>query len=330
MKALRFYPILLILLLNACKVQLLPFAATQTPEAPNYANENHWSSLPFREDAADFYPKKENQIPDSLKEVDVFYVYPTLYQNGETWNADLKNQKLNNRIDKLPVKLQASVFNANARVYAPRYRQANIAAYFSEESTHHPAFTVAYKDVKQAFEYYLEHYNMGRPIIIAGHSQGSHHTKQLLLDFFDTEEASQKLVAAYIIGFAIDSNMYEVLPICKEAYQNHCYVTWSSYEDGYLPGSDGDLSHLVTGNVCVNPLNWGVNTQFEEGNQAILLSLNKKKPYYASAQMEENYLWVNTNLPFFKRKNDLHLLDYNLFWFSIRNNVALRIENFKK
>jgi hypothetical protein len=37
--------------------------------------------------------------------------------------------------------------------------------------------------VKDAFEYYLKNYNNGRPIIIAGHSQGSGHGARILKDY---------------------------------------------------------------------------------------------------------------------------------------------------
>ena len=33
---------------------------------------------------------------------------------------------------------------------------------------------------KAAFQYYLEHYNNGRPFIIASHSQGTYHAKRLI------------------------------------------------------------------------------------------------------------------------------------------------------
>ncbi len=43
------------------------------------------------------------------------------------------------------------------------------------------AFDLAYEDLKTAFENYLKHYNKGRPIIIASHSQGSLHALRLRL-----------------------------------------------------------------------------------------------------------------------------------------------------
>jgi Protein of unknown function (DUF3089) len=119
------------LLLTVLSVQLQlqsqrlgEFKAEDQPEAPDYSMEKNWAAFPFKEDVTDKVPKYETPIDDSLKQVDVFYVYPTVYLSGDTWNADLSNKALNSRIDKYPVKYHGSVFNQVARVYAPRYRQA--------------------------------------------------------------------------------------------------------------------------------------------------------------------------------------------------------------
>ena len=49
------------------------------------------------------------------------------------------------------------------------------------------AFDFAYEDIKKSFEYYLQHYNNGRPIIIASHSQGTTHALRLLKEFFENK-----------------------------------------------------------------------------------------------------------------------------------------------
>ncbi|HLP50465.1 MAG TPA: DUF3089 domain-containing protein, partial [Chitinophagales bacterium] len=128
--------------------QLPAFSAADQPEAPDYSLEKNWSTLPFRTDAADRIPKSEQWISDSLKDVDVFFVYPTIYLKGKTWNANLANKKLNKRIDSKPVRYQAGVFNASARVYTPRYRQAILKS-FSDSVDGPKALAFAYDDVKR-------------------------------------------------------------------------------------------------------------------------------------------------------------------------------------
>ncbi len=77
------------------------------------------------------------------------------------------------------------MFNGSCRVFAPRYRQAHLKAFFMRSSNKSvEAFDTAYSDLKSAFEFYLLHYNKGRPIIIASHSQGTLHAIRLMKDFF--------------------------------------------------------------------------------------------------------------------------------------------------
>jgi hypothetical protein len=84
----------------------------------------------------------------------------------------------------LPVQFQASPFNQVARVYAPSYRQGIIKCFYDTTGTGEEALNFAYADVKRAFEYYMAHYNNGRPVIIASHSQGTRHARQLLERLF--------------------------------------------------------------------------------------------------------------------------------------------------
>jgi hypothetical protein len=305
---------------------LLPFKDLNQPIAPDYAEARNWSALPFRKDAADMYPKAEGWVSDSLKDVDVFYVYPTLYSKGKTWNADISNNNLNNRIDKYPVKYQASVFNAVGRVYAPRYRQAIIASYFDTTGSGKKALDFAYEDIKRAFEYYLKYYNNGRPIIIASHSQGTTHCRRLLKDYFDTPAMKAKLVCAYVVGYEIYKEDYTILTPCKNATETNCYLTWSTFRDGYQ--HEGKLKFY--GNVCINPISCSIDTTVAVSSSGILLNVNRKKRFTTTAYIKKEYLSVKTNMLFMKKADILHTVDFNLFWFDIRKNVAERVKVYLK
>lgn len=314
-----------LLLTNVNLLMAQKFDAAKQPAALDYSKPLSWSTLPFRQDAADFIPESEQWVNDSLKDVDVFYIYPTIYMNGKTWNADATKKKLNNKIDKYPVKYHGSVFNASARVYTPRYRQAIIKAFYQkEEGTKALAF--AYQDVKKAFQYYLEHYNNGRPIIIASHSQGTYHARTLLGEFFDTTNLRHRLVAAYTIGFAMYDTMYTNLKPCSNENQTGCYITWASYKKGIKP-----LLTDLAGDVIINPLTWtqdDVEVDASKSKGGILLNMNKK--YYNGAQIHDNVLWVKTKTPIIRSMTNMHVADYNLFWYDIRQNVQHRINLFWK
>jgi hypothetical protein len=302
------------------------FKTSAQPLAPDYSKANYWAALPFRNDVADVVPKQEQWIDDSVKQVDVFYIYPTIYMKGKTWNADVDDKKLNKRIDNYPLKYHTSVFNHVARVYAPRYRQAIIKSYYDTLGNGTQAFDLAYDDLKRAFEYYMKHYNNGRPIIIASHSQGTTHSRRLLKDYFDTPEMKAKLVCAYVVGFEINQSNFSVLKPCDSPTQTGCYITWASFKSGYTP----EPGIKLFGDVCVNPISWTRDSISVNSQGGILLNLNKKKLFKTEAQIHQNYLWVKTNTAFMRNKDILHLVDYNLFWFDIRRNAALRVEAYLK
>ena len=318
---------LLAFVMLAVAVNAQSFDPTRQPAAPDYSLTANWSALPFRADAADKIPADEQWVDDSLKGVDVFYIYPTLYMSGKTWNEDLSNKKLNRRIDTKPVRYQASVFNASCRVYAPRYRQVKVKAFYDKENGP-KALDFAYQDVKRAFQYYLDHYNNGRPVIIASHSQGTHHARRLLKEFFDGTALQNKLVAAYVVGFAFDESTYKTLKPCDKPTQTGCYVTWASYKKGYVP-----LISELYGTVCVNPVTWNRDTVAVDRSKsmgAILLDFNKKYEGACGTEIHKHYLWVDVHMPIVRSWTVLHIADYNLFWYDIRKNVHDRVQAYLK
>ena len=305
------------------------FDQEKHPEAPDYSKPSNWCALPFRNDVADVLPKNEKWLSDSLKEVDVFYVHPTIYQRGPLWNASLEVKKINRKVDKYPVRLQASVFNESCRVYAPRYRQAVVKVFYEPSADGDKALDLAYQDVKRAFQYFLENHNDGRPFIIAGHSQGTHHTRRLLQEMIDTTELRHRMVAAYIIGFTVNENMYQNLKMCSDSLENGCYISWMSYKEGFTPNGEW---HKTT--ESVNPLSWNTDSTsitIEDYNSTVVFnpkSIRKRKMTVRIKDLGGQVLWIKTKAPWFRLMKNLHVADYGLFWMDIRKNVKTRVDNF--
>lgn len=68
-----------------------------------------------------------------LSQADVFFLHPTSYLDGKkhnTWNAALNDEKINKKTDLGSILYQASLFNNVGKIYAPRYRQAHLYAFF--------------------------------------------------------------------------------------------------------------------------------------------------------------------------------------------------------
>ncbi len=319
------FSFILVLFVWSAQAQLpTSFDPNTQPDAPNYSNPDHWLSLPFRIDGADVVVKGEMAISDSTKQADVFYIYPTLYGKGKTWTASIHDKKLNKRLEKYPVKYQASLFNQIARIYTPLYRQAIIKSFYDTTQKGEAALNFAYQDVKRAFEYYLKNYNQGRPIILVSHSQGTRHARQLIQDFFDEPKLKQQLVCAYIVGFGIYPKNYTLLEPCTHPTDTQCYVTWSSFKMGYTP----EATSMLVGDVCINPIAWTKDTTSIQSATGILLNTAPKKRYENVAQLHQHYLWVKSKAPFIRERNVLHLVDFNLFWYSIRQNAKDRLNAF--
>jgi hypothetical protein len=303
---------------------------------PDYSNSNNWAALPFKYDPSDNVPsglKKESK--DSIT-ADVFFIHPTTYTDKKMpmgWNADIDNAGLNKKTDRSTILYQASVFNKYCRVFAPRYRQANLQAFYTLDKQREEAFDTAYEDVKAAFIFYLKNYNDGRPIIIASHSQGTLHAGRLLKEFFEGKPLQKQLVCAYLIGLPVFSNYFTLLKSCGDSTATGCFVSWRTFKEGYIAPYIGEetLTAFVT-----NPLTWTMDTTLapaylDEGG--VLRNFNKVNPGLVHAQIHGNILWVNKPKFFgsiFLKNKNYHIADYNLFYRKIRENVGTRIKAFLK
>ena len=339
MTALRcsFY-LLCTCVLAACSSPKLPSAqgALDPPPPPDYATPDNWAALPTKQDNADRTPGDELSDRQATAKADVFYIHPTLYRKpndySKGWNATLYDPITNERVDEQAILNQASIFNAAGRVYAPRYRQANIKVYYREgQAMAERALQVAYEDVLAAFDHYLNYYNDGRPIIIAAHSQGTTHAKRLLADRFDGQALNEKLVAAYLVGMPVNRNAYRTIPVCESATQTGCFVSWRTYRYDFEPRPG--YRDTVPDIAVVNPLSWTTDTALvgaEWNKGGVLLNYNQGP--------KENLVWAQirgaglfTSKPdffgdvFFRAKN-YHIADYNLFWVNVRENAVARTD----
>ncbi|HEY4800064.1 MAG TPA: DUF3089 domain-containing protein [Bacteroidia bacterium] len=327
-------PIRLFLLLpiffSSCLMPLRPIGKTKTPSAPDYSQEKYWSALPDKKDSAHAVPYGTTIKEDEADaKADVFFVYPTIYIFGRRWNADLNNENLNWRIDKSTIRHQASVFNGSCKVYAPRYRQAVLWAFARPNGSGKKALDLAYEDVKAAFEYYMKHYNNGRPVIIASHSQGTWHTYKLLRDFFENDSVMRKkLIAAYIIGGPIKKNPFKHIPAADSASQTGCVICWNARKWG-MPTE----KHYGDDLECVNPLTWKrdtVSASVSKNDGSVPYGFKGVDQGIADAKISPTgLLWVHKkDKKGYPGKKTYHLLDYNLFWMNTRENVQLRTETY--
>jgi DUF3089 family protein len=327
------------------------FADAPTPLTPDYSRTSSWAALPDREDAADVVPNGDVQDRQATAQVDVFFVHPTTFFGTAGWNQSLDDSSINQLTDMFVLRGQASAFNGCCRIYAPRYRQATIYSFMDGSGSGKAALQLAYEDVERAFDYFLEHYNQGRPFILASHSQGSVHVRTLLERRITATPLRERLVAAYPIGFGIDREQMAKavpdVPVCESAEQTGCVVTWNAVGPKAQPWGDPRK------NICVNPLTWRADGAAAEASlnlggvaypgtfagtladvKGVAEDFIAARPVLetgvAGAQCVDGMLLVKEihSKNYAARpmgRDNYHIYDYNLFHMNIRKNVEQRV-----
>lgn len=197
------------------------------------------------------------------KTADVFYVYPTVSaisyaDNDSSWFANIELAEVraeaneNQRFNKM--------LYSDYNFFAPYYRQMIFDTYSQNDSIISRCETHAAKDVIDAFNYYMKHFNGGRPFFLIGHSQGS----QLLLDLLKygmSDEQRSRMVAAYCIGYRVTEEELNAYPgklaLAADSTETGKVIVFNSVTD------TSAISFVSRGNVFgVNPLTWTTDTAF--------------------------------------------------------------------
>jgi hypothetical protein len=341
--------VLCVTALGGCSARAAPLPP---PPAPNYAQSDTWAAWPGRASDADAVPPGVTAQPlaDSEK-ADVFFIHPTTYLSDAAPNARYDEPGvIAVRIDHEVLRYQANAFNGCCRIYAPRYRQAAIGAFFEKDGAQaDAAFELAYGDVRRAFDYYVEHENHGRPFILAGHSQGSLHVMRLLQERLAHQALLKHLVVAYEPGYALPLDIERLgIAVCRSATQTGCVIQWSSVKEGETPRKDmvrvwlDGRYQLVADRalVCVNPLSWALDgaagPALNLGALPVVLAgtpLRATVPQLTGATCHGPVLWIA--IPPGQRRGfsdaltatgDYHVFEYNLFWSNVRANAQERVQ----
>ena len=325
--------------------------------APDYSLIENWAAHPDTSDPADLSPEGVTVPGQGDLPIDVFFVHPTGYLTPISWISPMDlDSGTEENIDWVMAN-QASAFNGCCNVYAPRYRQANIFAYFGSEEERESILGFAYQDVETAFEYYLNNYNNGKPFVLASHSQGTHHSMHLLSDIIDSSDLYERMVAAYLIG-AVNiplspewfAEMEDIKP-CNNASDLGCVIHWDTMPDG------GSVIERPAPSVCTNPLAWSLGEEAAsvEQHAGIVIPQHSYNLFFSGSEdTAQGKIFDSLAAPilgltgaqcrdgtlFVERLEDpafgepgiagasYHLFDYNVFYMNIHENARLRSETF--
>lgn len=307
---------------------LAAFCSMASAQEPDYNNTAAWA----------YWRVGEN------KAADLFIVCPTvdLGTDGHT-NMSLTDENIKGNFTGA-LNMQRGIYEKNCRMYAPYYRQATLADYDLPANEAEPYFNLAYKDVRAAFVYYMQHENNGRPFVLAGFSQGAEMCLRLLKEFGNENFVKDNMVACYAIGWRFtpqEAAEYLYVQPAKCADDLGKVIIFNS------EAPEVTSSAIVPEGVktfAINPLTWSCGSQkapktlnagacFTDYSGAVV----REVPQFTGCYIDSvrGTLKVTdvdkkefvSGLPLFT-EGVYHIYDYQFFYRNLQQNVNLRIKTF--
>jgi len=315
---------------------------TSTP-GPDYSQSRYWMMA----------PRNPNTQP-----VDVLFFHTTTFWDpnyvdpatgarltaprdptkASVWNQTI-DAAIQESIAAAIANTQVSVFAASCNIYAPFYRQAALPeALWPDPAASERALSVAYGDIEAAFDYYMAYLNNGRPFILAGHSQGSNLLLWLLERRMSNPTYLRKMVAAYVIGWAVtrdELERYPHLEMCNFATQTGCIVSFNSQ------GPQATTSMARPGAVSVNPLLmlWSTSTDVAAASMNLgtvlmppMVAAQTEISQFTGAYNQDGALILTNppqSAPMANAAQIYHSYDYALFYRNLEQNAKDRIRAFQ-
>lgn len=311
-------------------------SGTLSKEATDYSKAEHWLALPVSNE----------------KTVDVFYLYPTAWQKANKSDpniCDINNPSMLAG-SKLAFGRQATAFENTGNIYAPYYRQAD-AVYtlaLPLEEQEKIVGGIPKRDAMAAFDYYIKHYNNGRPFFLAGHSQGSNMLIYLLAEYMQKNpDVYKRMIAAYVIGYSVTDEYLAKNPHLKFAQNSSDTGVIISYntEASTIPGKN---PVVLPGAQVINPITWTTGEKLAAASENLgSIALNRDGTVvtdengsavpvknYADARIDraKGVLICSTvdesKLVLGFGPGVYHTYDYPFYYFNLRENAANRAKKF--
>lgn len=314
-----------IAVLMAAALLALVFAAC-AESGTDYALPENWA----------YFAEGEN------KEADLFLVCPTVDTRDE-YNMSVSDEKLRRKFV-AALNMERGIYEDSARMYAPYYRQAALKVYLLDADRREPYLALAYSDVSAAFRWYLENENQGRPIILAGFSQGADMCFRLLEEYFGDEALAERLVAVYALGWACTEEMTarcpQIIPACA-ADDVGVVISF----DCEAPDV-GDTFIYPAGQraFSINPLNWKTDGTPADRSENLGACFPDSDGNIVREEIGLCGCYIDTDRGVLKvtdvsaadypaavpglPEGAYHIYDYQFFFRNLRQNVQERLESF--
>jgi hypothetical protein len=195
------------------------------------------------------------------------------------------------------------------------YRQVTVSALASGGLA---ALNTAYESLLSDWQYYIQHDNAGRPIILIGHSQGAAMLMRLIAEQIDPNPSVRhRLVTAILAGGNLQvptgktvGGTFKDIPLCTSTSVAGCAIAYSSF--GTQPPADSLFGRAGTGVslmslqlstagervACVNPAAIGggignLSPYFPDSGAVPWVTYPQL--YTASCQSADGATWLQVN-----------------------------------
>lgn len=299
--------------------------AVSPVEATDYSNPDSWMYL--------------TQSPD--KDVDIFFLYTGSCSGSGTCSisdAGMRQKALEKTMQ------QAGAFEPSGNMFVPYYRQLNSSIFLGLKPAERIArMAVSSADAYAAFDYYMNHYNQGRPFILAAHGQGSAALLDGILSRYleQNQAARRQLVAAYAIGYSVTVDYLSQNPHLKIAERRNDIGVIISYSTE-APGVKATNPAVLPGSVAINPVNWSRSERkalpnLSRGANLSAFGEEEYKEAFADARVNMARGIVEcslANLDKYASPDFPHGAfpdgDYAFFFYDLRLNAQERVEAYRQ
>tara|TARA_A200000159_G_C7312521_1_gene335267 strand:+ start:45 stop:1139 length:1095 start_codon:yes stop_codon:yes gene_type:complete len=247
---------------------------TDQPKAPDYSNLDSWAAHPDIDGYQFFVPDNNLKVNRNKNDVDVFYIHPTGCFE-QTWNSDMSKNHSTYERTEIMLSNQVTPFNDSCNIYAPEYRQATYYSYFAKDSDGTKAHDLAFEDILNSFNYFIENFNDRKPYIIMSHSQGALHAQRLISKYIQDTDLQKRMICAYVIGYIIPEKEYETLfpsiPKSVNFNDTNCLLSWCTVAEGFKRArertifwkpSGWDLEYMDQRIYGINPFSWNNSNEW--------------------------------------------------------------------
>nr|MCR4908909.1 DUF3089 domain-containing protein [Lachnospiraceae bacterium] len=294
---------------------------------PDYSDKENWA----------YY----NEGDEAEKDADLFLICPTVDVNDE-FNMSLDDTETKAKFLGA-LNMERGIYEENTRMFAPYYRQGAMKIYSLTPEEREPYLEYAYDDISEAFRCYLENENNGRPIVLAGFSQGADMCYRLLEEYFEDEELQERLVGVYAIGWPCTEEMAGEFPQIKPAAGEYDTGVVISIDCEAPSVTDTFITPAGIKACTINPLNWrtdktaadkteNLGACFTDYDGNIIREEKELCGCYIDEERgilkvtdvtEEDYPALIPGLP----EGAFHIYDYQFFFRNLEKNVGDRIKS---